>query len=338
MKPRTIFIIAALAVVLTLCVLALPMLADSTPRDATIRIPRGADKAMISDTLTKYCGEDFARRTMRLIPTDKERLAARYGAYRIEQGDSPLTVARRISRGAQTSFDITVNGVRQLDTFLPRIAAKFDFSAEQLSAALQDPAVMRRHGITDPRQWPALFLNDTYSFFWTATPTEVIDKIADNYHRFWTAERTAQASTLGLTPLEMTTVASIVDEETNRADEKGRIGRLYINRLQRGMRLQADPTVRFALGDFTIKRVSGKHLQADSPYNTYRIQGLPPGPIRTTSKATLLAILDSSPSSDIYMCASPDFSGHHIFADSYEEHMRNARKYQAALDSLGIGL
>ena len=178
MKPRTIFIIAALAVVLTLCVLALPMLADSTPRDATIRIPRGADKAMISDTLTKYCGEDFARRTMRLIPTDKERLAARYGAYRIEQGDSPLTVARRISRGAQTSFDITVNGVRQLDTFLPRIAAKFDFSAEQLSAALQDPAVMRRHGITDPRQWPALFLNDTYSFFWTATPTEVIDKIA----------------------------------------------------------------------------------------------------------------------------------------------------------------
>ena len=131
-------------------------------------------------------------------------------------------------------------------------------------------------------------------------------------------------------------VASIVDEETNKADEKGKIGRLYINRLNKGMKLQADPTVKFALGDFSLRRIRKNHLSVNSPYNTYRNTGLPPGPIRTTSVATIDRILDSEPSDHIYMCAKEDFSGYHNFAASYSEHMANARKYQQALNKRGI--
>ncbi|MDE6028396.1 MAG: endolytic transglycosylase MltG, partial [Muribaculaceae bacterium] len=129
---------------------------------------------------------------------------------------------------------------------------------------------------------------------------------------------------------------SIVDEETNAKEEKGAIGRLYINRLKKGMKLQADPTVRFALNDFTIRRVKGEHLKADSPYNTYRYPGLPPGPIRTTGKTTIDLLLDSAPNDYLFMCAKEDFSGTHNFASTYAEHQENARKYQKALDVRGI--
>ncbi len=323
-------------VVLAACILFLPLLTVSSAHSATIRIPRGADGRVLKDSLSKYFGDEYASTVMRVMTKDKEKLALRFGAYEIPEGTSALKASHILSRGAETPFNLVINGVRDLDSFLPRIAARFYFPTDSLREALKKEDVLREHGLTDSRQLPAIFLNDTYTFFWSASPDKVVAKIADNYDSFWTPERRQKAAALGLTPVEVSIIASIVDEETNLQSEKGRVGRLYINRLHKGMKLQADPTVRFAANDFTIKRVTGRHLSIDSPYNTYKIKGLPPGPIRTTSKATLQAILDSEPSDDLYMCAKEDFSGAHNFAADYEQHLANARRYQAALDSLGI--
>lgn len=308
----------------------------NTARSAIIRIPRGATIVNVRDSLSKYFGDEYASTVTRFMTDDTQKLALRYGAYEIREGTSALKGARILSRGAETPFNITINGVRNLDSFLPLIAAKFDFTADSLHSELKKVATLQRYNLSDTAQIPVIFLNDTYSFYWTATPRMVIDKIAANYTGFWTDGRRAKAAALGVTPVQMGIIASIVDEETNNADEKGIVGRLYINRLRKGMRLQADPTVRFAANDFSIRRVTGKHLAIESDYNTYKINGLPPGPIRTTSKATLQAILDAPDVDYLYMCAKEDLSGTHNFATTYEEHQRNAARYRHTLDSLGI--
>lgn len=323
-------------ILLTVCIVLIPLLTVTNAHSATIRIPRGADGRVLTDTLTKYFGEDYARTVMRVMTGDRDKLSLRFGAYDIPEGTSALKASHILSRGAESSFNLVINGVRDLDSFLPRIAARFYFPVDSLRNTLADPALLSSYGLTDARQIPAVFLNDTYTFYWSASPEKVVSKIADNFVSFWTPERRARAAELGLKPVEVAIIASIVDEETNLESEKGRVGRLYINRLHKGMKLQADPTVRFAASDFTIRRVTGKHLGIDSPYNTYKIHGLPPGPIRTTSKATMQAILDSSDTEDLYMCAKEDFSGGHNFATTYEQHLANAKRYQAALDSLGI--
>ncbi len=334
---RNILISSLGAGVLILAVLIItaPYIFSSSASAAIIRIPPKATDKILQDTLRKYFGDDYASRTLTAFNRFGRSPEQRYGAYNIPEGTSPFEAARILSRGSQTEISLTVNGVRQLETFLPKIAAKFNFSTEELQKLLDDPDVMAKYGLT-PEQAPALFLNDTYRFYWTATPGDIIDKLGQNYNNFWNEENRKKADALGLTPAEITIIASITDEETQAMSEKGRIGRLYINRLHKGMKLQADPTVKFALKDFTIKRVTLAHLSAPGPYNTYRAAGLPPGPIRTTSKATLQAILDSDPSEDIYMCAKEDFSGTHNFAATYEEHKENAARYQKALDERGI--
>lgn len=339
MTPMRRLILIAGAVIV--CIMAAaafliaPYFFTGTAEAAVIRIPRQATSANVTDSLTKYFGDDFAGRTTKVFTKLVKNPADRYGAYDIPEGTSPASAARILARGAQQQVTLTINGVREFLPFADRIARKFDFSGDDLRAALADPALLSKYGLT-PEQAPSLFFNATYYLYWTDTPQEVIEKVGKNYDSVWNADRKRKAEALGLTPAEVMTIASIVDEETNQISEKGRVGRLYINRLKKGMRLQADPTVRFALKDFTIKRVTGQHLQAPGPYNTYRVNGLPPGPIRTTSVATVDAILDSEPSDDIYMCAREDFSGFHNFAPDYATHLENARRYQKALDERGI--
>lgn len=337
MSRRSITILAGSVVAVIAIALALicPYMFSGTASAAVIRIPYKADEKNLTDSLTKYFGNAYARRTVKVFNTLADSPASRHGAYEIEEGTSPLTAGRLLARGAQTPVSVTINGVREFMPFADRIAAKFEFSGDSLRKALSDSALMATYGLT-PEQAPSLFFNDTYYLYWSATPEDLIRKAGENYNRFWTPARRAKADSLGLTPAQVMTVASIVDEETNKADEKGRVGRLYINRLHRGMKLQADPTVRFALQDFTIKRVKGEHLNVDSPYNTYRVTGLPPGPIRTTSVETIDLILNSTPSEDLYMCAREDFSGYHNFATNYGDHVQNALRYQHALDMKGI--
>lgn len=335
-KPAAIILSAITLAIVILLIYFLPMLLKGAPSDAIIRIPAGATKENVRDSLARYLGEDYATQTMRAASLMRaDDFSSRHGAYLIAEGTSPLRAQRKLAKGAQQPLTITVNGFRSLATLSDRISRRLDFTADSLSRAASEPRLLAGYGLL-PEQALALFIDDSYELYWSASPGQLLEKIGANYDRVWNDSRKAKAEALGLSPAEVMTICSIVDEESNKLDEKGKIGRLYINRLRKGMPLQADPTVRFALGDFTIRRVKGEHLKVKSPYNTYRNRGLPPGPIRTTSVATIDAVLDSEPSDHLYMCAKEDFSGRHNFAATYAEHQANARRYQQELNRRGI--
>lgn len=177
---------------------------------------------------------------------------------------------------------------------------------------------------------------NTYEFYWTTDAEELVTRMKREYDRFWNDERKEKATALGLTPLQVSVLASIVQAETAKEDEKPRVAGLYLNRLKIGMILNSDPTVIFAHRDFTIKRVLNWHLKIDSPYNTYKYAGLPPGPINVPSAPSIDAVLNHEQHEYIYMCAREDFSGYHRFAISYQQHLQNAKMYQKALDAAGI--
>ena len=337
-KRRLLKIAAWVSAVCFLCVAGLAVLAfcfsGMAPSSAVVKIPAHASKEQLRDSISRYLGEPYARKVARLVGLRGTDLNSRHGAYLIEAGMSPLTAMRRLTSGPQEPLTITINGFRLLPVLEDKVAARFDFSSDSIAAVLADAGTMKKYGLT-PEQALGLFINDSYDFFWNASPEEVVGKIGQHYSEVWTPERRAKAKSLGLTPADVMTLASIVDEESNKLDEKGTIGRLYINRLNRGMRLEADPTVRYAGGDFTVKRVRNPK-SIESPYNTYLHLGLPPGPIRTTSVETIDAILDSKPHDYIFMCAKEDFSGYHNFASTYPEHQANARRYKRELDRRGI--
>ncbi|MDE6342297.1 MAG: endolytic transglycosylase MltG [Muribaculaceae bacterium] len=335
-SPRTAVIIAACAGGLLIIALALWMalLSGKAPSSAEIKIPACATHDMLRDSIARYLGKGYADKVTRLVKMRGTDLSARHGAYLIEAGMSPIDAMRRLTGGPQNPLTITINGFRMLPVLEQKVAARFDFPPESLDSVLADEELMRRFNLT-PERALALFLNDSYDFYWSASPREVVEKIGAHYNEIWTPQRKAKAKALGVEPSDIMIVASIVDEETNALEEKGTVGRLYLNRLHKGMRLEADPTVRYAGGDFTVKRVRNPR-DIQSPYNTYIHAGLPPGPIRTTSVETIDAILDSTPHDYIFMCAKEDFSGRHNFASTYAEHQVNARRYKRELDRRGI--
>lgn len=333
---RMLFLLLGLAICAILFLVALyPMVMVGAPCDATIKIPRNATYESVNDSLTKYFGESYAKKVINLCHLRNKEFCERHGAYEIRKGTNALGAMRRLTSGAQTPVRITINGFRSLPLLIERVSRKMEFPKDSLAAALFDTTLLAEYGLT-PENAMALFLDDTYEVYWSASPRELISKIGDNYKYVWGATNTRRAKELGLTPTEVVILSSIVDEETNDKNEKGIIGRLYINRLNNNMKLQADPTVRYAVGDFTIQRVTKADLKTESPYNTYLHHGVPPGPIRTTSAATIRAVLESEPNNYLYMCAKEDFSGSHNFSASYDEHLRNAGQYQAALDREGI--
>lgn len=327
-----IAIVAAIAIVVFAVMYFI--LSGMAPSSAIVRIPAGASKTQLQDSISKYLGDGYAKKVTRLVSLRGTDLNSRHGAYLIEAGMSPFNAMRRLTSGPQQPLTITINGFRLLPVLEEKVAARFDFTKDSISEVLSDPALLKEYGLT-PEKALALFINDSYEFYWDASPEDVVKKIGEHYNDVWTSERKAKAKALGMTPADIVILASIVDEESNKLDEKGTIGRLYINRLNRGMKLEADPTVRYAGGDFTIKRII-KPREVPGAYNTYLHHGLPPGPIRTTSVETIDAILNSSAHNYIFMCAKEDFSGYHNFASTYPEHQANARRYKRELDRRGI--
>lgn len=255
------------------------------------------------------------------------------GGYTARHGQTYFSIGRALAKGRQTPVRVTFNNVRTLDELAAKVTRNLAVTPEQFIAACD--SVLAPLGFRH-EQYVAAFVPDTYEFYWTVSPSGIVSKLYDYRCRFWNTERISKAEVLGLEPIEVATIASIVEEETAKADERPKVARLYLNRLSRHMKLQADPTVKFASGDFAARRISGAMLATVSPYNTYRVKGLPPGPIRVADKRAIDDVLDAPMHPYIYMCAREDFSGYHNFATDYASHMANARRYQAELTRRGI--
>lgn len=336
MKKTIIIIIAAIAVAIAgVTAYFAPCFLSKNDNESMIFIYPDMTSEALTDSLKSRLGDDFGSRTAQMLSMINADISTRAGAYKIASGTSPFQAARILKNGAQTGIRFSFNNVRTLEQFAERVSKKFLMSKEDLLSLLTDKEFCKKHGKT-PETIATLFQPDTYEFYWTVTPEKFIEKMHGYYTRFWNEERTAKAKKLALSPDEVATLASIVEDEIMKRDEAGKVARLYMNRLQKGMLLQADPTVKFALGDFSLRRIWGTMLKTDSPYNTYLYKGLPPGPIRFAEKRTIDAVLDAPAHPYLYMCAKEDFSGYHNFTASYSEHMANARRYQRALNQRGI--
>jgi UPF0755 protein len=252
------------------------------------------------------------------------------GKYEIKKGSSLLSIVRMLRNGQQTPVNLVITKLRTKEDLARLIGSRFEFDSTQMMAFLNNPDSLKKYNI-DPERSMALVLPDTYTYFWNTTPDKIYKKLADESAKFWTEERKQKAQAHSLTPVQAYTLASIIEEETNANSEKSQIASVYLNRISKGMPLQADPTVKFALKDFSLKRIYQKHLQVESPYNTYRNRGLPPGPICTPSRKTIDSVLNSPTTDYLYFVASPKFDGTHAFSATYDEHLVKAREYQTAL-------
>lgn len=257
------------------------------------------------------------------------------GRYEINPNDNVYHVFKRLYRGHQAPLNLTINSVRTLDHLARNIGKQLMMDSAEIASKFKDTLFIRQYGYTQ-ETLPCLFIPNTYQVYWDMSIDNFFQRMQKEHARFWNAERRQKASSMQLTPEEVCTIASIVEEETNNKAEMPIIAGLYLNRLKRNMLLQADPTIRFALQNFNLRRISNDDLNIKSPYNTYRNQGLPPGPIRIASPGSIDAVLNYTKHDYIYMCAKEDFSGTHNFASNLSDHLNNARKYWRALNKRKI--
>lgn len=257
------------------------------------------------------------------------------GRYAIKTNSTNLEVVRLLRSGAQTPVIITFNNIRTKDQLASIFCTELSCSSLRLDTLLNNSAFVSEYGF-DTLNIISMFVPNTYEFMWNTPAEKVFSRMKYEYERFWNEERLAKAKSINLSPRDVSILASIVEAETHYNDEKPRVAGVYLNRLKRGMLLQADPTVVYALGDFSKKRILKKDTEFDSPYNTYRYIGLPPGPIRDPEISSIDAVLNPEKHSYLYFCAKEDFSGYHNFSNTHTEHINNARRYQRALNQQGI--
>ena len=259
----------------------------------------------------------------------------RSGRFAINNGDNMHTIYRRIVSNEQTPVKLIIPATRTIEQLTGAISRQLMLDSTELSRFVTEPIYYENIGYKK-ETLPSLFIPNTYEVYWNIKPENLMTRLMSERRKFWNEERTAKAKKLGLSPEEVATLASIIDEETNNDEEKPVVAGMYINRLKKGMPLQADPTVKFAIGDPTRKRILKKDLAIESPYNTYKYKGLPPGPLRIPTIQAIESVLNYKKHNYLYMCAKEDFSGKHNFAKTLSEHNENARRYQQALNKLNI--
>jgi UPF0755 protein len=255
------------------------------------------------------------------------------GRYKLTDGMSLYKLIRMLRSGQQSQVNLVITKLRTREDLARRVGKLFECDSLQMIQFLNSNDSLNQFNV-DSNTVTALALPLTYSINWNTTPKKILQHMHKAWTDFWTEERKHKATALGLTPLQASILASIVDEETNKASDKPNISSVYLNRIKIGMPLQADPTVKFGLKDFGLKRIRSVHTQQPSAYNTYLNKGLPPGPICTPQQATIDSVLNTPTTNYLYFVASKNFDGSHIFNSDYDEHMKYAREYQKELTIL----
>jgi len=295
-----------------------------------IYLPTGGNIQNLYDTLKKHdVLKSFS--SFKML-AEYKKLDKKYkpGRYQITAGMSNNALVNMFASGRQMPVKITFNNIRTREELAERIGAQLECGKESLLKILNDEKTAEKYGLNKDN-FLVLFIPNTYELYWNTSAEQFIERMHSEWKKFWTADRMKKAENIGLTPAEVSVLASIVKGETNKSDEMDEIAGVYINRLKKGWKLQADPTVVFGIGDFTITHVKKKHLEYDSPYNTYIHEGLPPGPINLPDAPVIDKVLNYTHHDYMYFCAREDFSGYHNFAVTSGQHSANARKYQQAL-------
>ncbi len=283
------------------------------------------DKEIVKDTVTF----NWAATNMNYIHRVKP------GKYRLQNGMSNRKFINMLASGTQEPVKLEFHGLRQKEQFAGFVAKKLEADSVSIIRLLDSSAFVAKYGFTTDNVY-TVFMPNSYQLYWNTSPEKFFKKMYANYEKFWTPERKQKAAAINLSQPEVSVLASIVDAEALHDDDMPAVAGLYLNRLKKGMKLEADPTVIFALNDFTIKRVLNRDLAYNSPYNTYMYKGLPPGPIMMPSVNAVNAVLDYQHNDYIYMCAKADFSGYHAFANNMAEHQINAHAFQKALNDRNI--
>ena len=253
------------------------------------------------------------------------------GKYKIENGSSVLGVLRKLRNGRQEPVNLVILKFRTREALAGAIGRKLESDSASFINFMNNNDSLKKYGLDSNTAMAAIFPN-TYTYFWNTTAQKVFNKFYEEHERIWTEERKQKALAHHLSPTQAYILASIIEEETNDENDKPIMASVYLNRLAKGIRLGADPTVKFALRNFELKRIYEKYTEVESPYNTYRNAGLPPGPICTPSLQTLDAVLNAPQTDYLYFVANSDFSGRHIFTSSFEDHLKYAKQYQEALN------
>lgn len=255
------------------------------------------------------------------------------GKYKIRRSDNLLSIVKKLRNGQQEPVNLTILKFRTREALAGAIGKKLEADSLTFLSFMNNADSLKAYGV-DTNTVMTLVFPETYTHFWNTPPKKVFNKFYDEYKKVWNDDRKRKAAAKKLSPASAYILASIIEEETNDKKDKPLMASVYLNRMNSGMRLGADPTVKFALRDFELKRIYEKHLAVESPYNTYRVPGLPPGPICTPSLETLDAVLDAPSTNYLYFVAKADFSGSHVFTASYQDHLKYAREYQQALNDL----
>jgi UPF0755 protein len=299
--------------------------------EAEFYIPTGADFHYV---LTRMGEQDILRDTASFRWVALKKNYPRHvkpGRYVIRSGMSNNRLVDMLRSGDQEPIKLVFNNIRTAEQLAGVVASQLEADSAEILSIFSDRELLAKNQLK-PETVLGVFIPNTYDVFWNTSAEDFLDRMLMEYDKFWDRNRMAKAGKLGMEPMEIMTLASIVDEESLYESEESRIAGVYMNRLDRRMRLQADPTVRFASGDMSMTRVLKKHLLIDSPYNTYRYGGLPPGPIVVPSISAIDAVLNYEKHNYLYFCAKEDFSGYHNFATNLSQHNKNARLYQNALN------
>ncbi|MFN8436756.1 MAG: endolytic transglycosylase MltG [Cytophagales bacterium] len=303
--------------------------------DTVFYIKQGATYEQVVDSLKKkdILHDVISFRFLAKLMGYPEKITP--GAYLIKKDDNNLGVLKRLIKGRQATFKLTFNNIRLKEDFAKKVESQINLRADSLYAALNNQAVCKKYGF-DTSTIMCMFIPNTYEVYWYQNTESFLDKMFKEYDKFWTVARQEKAKEMGLTPIQVQILASIVEAETNQKSEKPRIAGVYFNRYLKKQKLQADPTVKFALKQFDLKRIYFGHLETDNPYNTYKYVGLPPGPINIPSIVSIESVLNYEKHDYYFFCADLSTPGYHKFAKNFNDHLLIAKEYRTKSDSLKI--